>query len=142
VKWVEGQGDERHGDDPGDRPCDQLGHQRHHRHVDADHDRGQDAVDQRPVDDQVDVPHAVAQDGHGDRGREGDERQRVHDVAVAAGGERTGEERQHRERPETHPLELVALAVAGAAIPQHERGHRQGDRRSNQQRRDRLQRGR
>jgi hypothetical protein len=100
--------------------------------VQADDRRGQRAVDQRAVEQEIHVPQAVAQDGHGDGQRDTQEADRADGRAdrlqqsrgVAGclerrngrAGKRQCPWPEHRHRgAEDDPLDLLALGRAGDA---------------------------
>jgi hypothetical protein len=86
--------------------------------------RRQRAVDERPVDDDVDVVEAVAKDGDAGRERNGERRGEEDDHGPCAlGRQENRQPRKGRERPrEREPLELLALHAFRAPEPEHQRG--------------------
>jgi hypothetical protein len=99
------------------RGGDDRAQQRHGGDVNARARDGQRRVDERAVDDEIDVPQAAAQDGDGDRGGERDHRDGRDDVAVLASERRADQHHHARRAAEGHPLELRLLDAGRAPQP-------------------------
>ena len=120
--------------------ADRQSHQQHESQVGRGERRRERAVDQRAVDDDVDVEEPVAQDRGAGREREHGEAERQHRVPQRADPRRrdevaddVGDHRDARDRRgECQPLELRALDATGAAEPDRGGGGREADRRSHE----------
>ena len=114
----------------GDPAADERPQQDHRGDVPDGHEDHHGSTDHGPVDHQVDVIQAVAQDRHarGDRHTDVREEERNHRPHPARAGAEPGEirEREARDQGERggrEPAQLLALLPARAAKSEHQRDH-------------------
>ena len=131
---------ERNGDDAGseerrDHPTfgfEQRTHTHDDENVESGNERGQHRVDQRPVDDKIDVEQTLTQDGDPGRQRQSAEGQSPQHAVPLDAVTQTAE-RQHQmaresdghdRRGESDPLQLLPLHSVRTPQPKHHRGRR------------------
>ncbi len=99
---------------------------RRHRQIDTCQNRRQQAIDQRPIDDDIDVEEAIAQDPDTSADGQHDDAKGKYNIAQRVlfrdKYKRRDNNGDHRDRAERKPFDLLTLDVTGLDIA-NDNGH-------------------